>query len=400
MLGKRQITHGIPAIAAIALLLGLTVLGLPSTLAQQNTPTPTVPVQTQVWLDLTATAGAPPPAANAFTATYEAEFANAVLTVTAASQSTPVTAPPETTDNRTPMPAGSESALRASASELVPVTGGVFLMGTTLEEASQAVDECALYGSTCDIAWTADSMPAHPVTVDSFQIEVLEVSAQQFVQFLNEMGPNSHLTGCEGQRCAATAAEVESSFITFDGQEYGLTNEDILADKPITSVTWYGAQAYCQTIGRRLPTEAEWERAARGPENYIYPWGFTFDPARANSSQSGTDGTTNVYEYQVSAGPYGAVNQAGNVQEWVADWYRSDYYAQQADNPTANPQGPPTGTEKVLRGGSWDTGPLFLRTVHRRSAQPLETSPAVGFRCAVDAQPQAASTPTSAPANG
>jgi len=70
------------------------------------------------------------------------------------------------------------------------------------------------------------------------------------------------------------------------------------------------------------------------------------------------------------------------------------------DNPTPNPQGPPTGTEKVLRGGSWDTGPLFLRTVHRRSAQPFETSPAVGFRCAADALPQPAGTPTSAPANG
>lgn len=396
MLDKQRNTHRTPALVAIVLLASLTVLGLPNTLAQQNTPT--VPVQTQVWLDLTATAGAPPPATNAFTATYEAEFANAILTVTAASQiTTPIPTPTET-GGQTPTP--SEDVLLASATELVPVNGGVFMMGTTLEEAAQAVDECALYGSTCNIAWTADSIPAHPVTVDSFRIEVFEVSARQFIQFLNTLGPNSHLTGCQGRRCAATTAESEASFITFDGQRYGLTNEDILADKPITSVTWYGAQVYCEAIGRRLPTEAEWERAARGSENYIYPWGFEFDPARANSSQSNTGGTTNVYEYQTGAGPYGAINQAGNVQEWVADWYRSDYYAQQADNPTPNPQGPPASTEKVLRGGSWDTAPLFLRTVHRRSAEPDRTSPAVGFRCAADAEPPGRATPTGAPPAG
>lgn len=400
MPGKQRTTPRVSAIIAVVLLLGLAVLGLPSTLAQQNTPTPTVPVQTQVWLDLTATAAAPPPATNAFTATYRAEFANAVLTVTAASQLATPTALPELPDSTTPTPAPSGSVLRQSATDLVPVTGGVFLMGTTLEEAAQAVDECALYGSTCDIAWTSDSVPAHQTTVDGLQIEVQEVSARQFVQFLNELGPNSHLTGCQGQRCAATVAESEGSFITFDGQEYGLTSEEVLADRPITSVTWYGAQAYCEAIGRRLPTEAEWERAARGPDNYIYPWGFTFDAARANSSQSNIGGTTNVYDYQVGAGPYGAVNQAGNVQEWVADWYSPDYYAQQADNPTPNPQGPPTGTEKVLRGGSWDTAPLFLRTVHRRSANPASTSPAVGFRCAADAAPQPTVTPEDDAANG
>jgi formylglycine-generating enzyme required for sulfatase activity len=212
------------------------------------------------------------------------------------------------------------------------------------------------------------------------------------VTFLNYLGPDSHLTGCDGSPCAATTDEMESSYITFDGQTYTVTNP-LYANHPVTGITWWGARAYCTAIGRRLPTEAEWERAARGPQGFTYPWGFEFDAERANSSQSDLGGTVPVNSYPASASVYGVFNLAGNVQEWVFDWYAADYYTQQATNPVANPTGPRGGDEKVLRGGSWDTGPLFLRSVHRRSERTSTPSPAIGFRC-VEGAPVEPPTPT------
>jgi formylglycine-generating enzyme required for sulfatase activity len=275
--------------------------------------------------------------------------------------------------------------LDAIKTELVPITGGTYMMGTTLEEATQAMDECALYGKACtDLSWVSDSTPPHQVTVDSFEMEVYEVTVQQYVTFLNWLGPNSHKTQCEGQPCAKTTQEEENSYIDFDGTTYSVRNPDFYSSHPVTFVTWWGAEAYCQAINRRLPTEAEWERAARGRDNYIYPWGFEFDPLRAMSSISENKGTVPVNSYPNGASPYGVFNMAGNVSEWVYDWYQSDYYTQQLNNPQPNPQGPPAGSQKVYRGGSWDTIPLFLRSVHRLSAAPDRPTASIGFRCVDD----------------
>jgi len=288
---------------------------------------------------------------------------------------------------------GSETdpRLLAIASELVPVNGGSFTMGTTTEEASQAVDECALYEKTCDILWTQDSTPAHQVTLDPYQIEVTEVTTSQYVAFLNWMGPDSHKTGCLGQPCANTSVEQpETSYINYDGEQYAVKNPQFYSNHPVTQVTWWGAEAYCNALGRRLPTEAEWEHAARGPDNNYYPWGFTFDGTLAMSSIDAASGTVPVMQYPGGASPYGALNMAGNVEEWVEDWYSATYYSELATNPTLalNPQGPISGTERVLRGGSWDTIPLFLRAMHRRSQAPGDPTAAIGFRCVSDAPGQ------------
>jgi len=276
--------------------------------------------------------------------------------------------------------------LDAIKTELVPVTGGTFMMGTTLEEATKAMDECALYGKACtDLSWVSDSTPPHQVTVDSFEMEVYEVTVQQYVAFLNWLGPNSHKNRCEGQPCAKTTQEEENSYIQFDGTTYSVRNPNFYSNHPVTFVTWWGAETYCKTLNRRLPTEAEWERAARGRDNYIYPWGFEFDPLRAMSSITENKGTVPVTSYPNGASPYGVFNMAGNVSEWVYDWYQADYYTQQLNNPQPNPQGPPAGSQKVHRGGSWDTVPLFLRSVHRQSAAPGSPTAAIGFRCVADA---------------
>ncbi len=265
--------------------------------------------------------------------------------------------------------------------DLVPITGGTYMMGTTLEEGIQAMDECGLYGKSCtDPNWVADSIPSHATTVDSFQMEVTEVTLAQYVTFLNWLGPNAHATGCQGNVCVKTRVEEPNSLIEFDGAQYTMVNPSFYANHPITYVTWWGAEEYCRTLNRRLPTEAEWERAARGSQNYVYPWGFQFDGARAMSSITANAGAVPVEEYPSGQSPYGVLNMSGNVSEWVQDWYQADYYTQAAAA-GPNPQGPPSGVEHVIRGGSWDTIPLFLRAVHRMTAAPDQPSASIGFRC-------------------
>jgi formylglycine-generating enzyme required for sulfatase activity len=286
-----------------------------------------------------------------------------------------------------PGPLAVPAELDAIKTDMVPVTGGTFLMGTTYEEGLQALDECAIYGTTCDDpSWVQDSTPPHQVTVDSFMMETYEVTVSQYVAFLNWLGPNSHKYGCQqGQVCAFTTQpgeKPEQSYLNFDGEQYSVRNADFYATHPVTLVTWWGAKEYCETLNRRLPTEAEWERAARGAENYLYPWGFEFENNRAQSSFPEATGTVEVTEFPNGASPYGVFNMAGNVSEWVSDWYLETYYNQQPVQP--NPQGPPNGTLKVHRGGSWDTKPLFLRAVHRLANPPGDPTASIGFRCVSD----------------
>jgi formylglycine-generating enzyme required for sulfatase activity len=288
--------------------------------------------------------------------------------------------------------------LDAIKTEMVTIPGGTYLMGTTLDEASAAMDECALYGKTCtDLSWVQDSTPSHPTTVDSLQMEIYEVSVDQYATFLNWLGPNGHKNGCQGQPCALTTVEdADRSYVAFDGTTYSVRNPEFYSNHPVTLVTWWGAAEYCRTIDRRLPTEAEWERAARGSQNYVYPWGFEFDAQKAISSVPSPVGTVAVNGYPNGTSPYGIFNMAGNVSEWVSDWYQADYYTQQLNNAEPNPKGPISGTEKVHRGGSWDTIPLFLRSVHRLSQAPGQPSASVGFRCVTSgsavSQPSAPTT--------
>ncbi len=279
------------------------------------------------------------------------------------------------------------------ATELRPVPGGTFQMGTNVQEATIAVQECLDAGGNCQLSWAEDSFPPHPVTLTSFQMERFEVTNVQYVAFLNSMGPESHLTGCDGQRCINTQNEYEYSAISFDGTTYRVVSE-LLEQHPVTNVSWFGARAYCEALGRRLPTEAEWERAARGDDGRIYPWGNTFSSDLA-VTRPYAESTMPVGTHPGGASPYGIEDMAGNAAEWVADWYQFDFYST-VEATVLDPSGPATGTERVIRGGSWDAYPFFARTVHRQSATPNTMMPWLGFRCVSDE----AIPPTAIPPEG
>jgi formylglycine-generating enzyme required for sulfatase activity len=286
--------------------------------------------------------------------------------------------------------------LRASATELMTIPGGTFTMGTTLAEAQQAVEDCVKRDRwDCTGLYSEDATPPVEVTVDTFRMEKTEVTFGQYVVFLNYLRSQGkdHLTGCHGFACIQTSNDDSSNgVISYINDTYAAPPNSV--HHPVFAVTWYGAAAYCEAKDRRLPTEAEWERAARGNDDRLYPWGDIFEPNYAKIFIPGIrqPSTIDVGSHPEGASPYGVLNMAGNVEEWVADWYASDTFAILAQSPTPviNPKGPIVGLEKVLRGGSWDNLPFFARAVQRRSHDPLLGVDVplplnMGFRCASDA---------------
>ena len=291
---------------------------------------------------------------------------------------------------------------RIQPSELLPVPGATqFQMGTTIAEVSTSVDECVALGARCTLAMGEDSYPQHPVDLSPFQIERTEVTYGQYLAFMNYLeetrGPRSHLNGCNGFLCLKTNLESATSAVTYDSVSY--TALEVINNLPITEVTWYGAQAFCQAIGRRLPTEAEWEYAARGTDGRVYPWGSTWDPALAatNRTADGSAGAkVDVNTFPLGQSFFGALNMAGNVSEWVSDWYDPRFYGRPEASLT-DPVGPASGTTRVIRGGSWDNPPFFARSVHRQDFAPNDGTPFIGFRCAADPE---TTTPGNASAQG
>jgi formylglycine-generating enzyme required for sulfatase activity len=207
--------------------------------------------------------------------------------------------------------------------------------------------------------------PAHSVYLDAYYIDRYEVTNEQYMDCVDE------------KKCdwpANISSKTRPGY--YGNPEFG--------DFPVIYVSWDMARAFCTWRGVRLPTEAEWEKAARGVDSRSYPWGETdVDCSRANYNACGGD-TVEVGSYESGKSPYEMYDMAGNVWEWVADWYQEDYYATLGNNPS-NPPGPAAGSERVIRGGSWTNTPNTISTTIRNSSDPSKIYNIVGFRCAMDA---------------
>ena len=257
-------------------------------------------------------------------------------------------------------------------SPTVLIPAGSFLMG---EDADRAFEVCQIYRSDCDRSKLVYEEPIHRVYLDTFSIDVYEVSNAQFAAFLNAMG-NQREGGSYWLDDSANSANIHQQ----SGSWQAKAGFD---DHPVVEVSWYGAKAYCAWRGGRLPSEAEWERAARGNmEGNLYPWGDDIPvctPGAPNGAQYGDcmpPGTLRVGSF--GANHYGVFDMTGNVWEWVSDWFDKGYYS---ISPQVNPMGPDGGDSHVLRGGAWDSTPDLLRLAYRHRDVPYSTGSNYGFRC-------------------
>ncbi len=241
--------------------------------------------------------------------------------------------------------------------EMILVPAGEFLMGS-----DKKTDRLAYRGE----------IPQRRVYLDAFEIDKYEITNLQYLKFILATGRNPQLDW------------------RYDGGNF----QEAMAHHPIMHVTWHDADAYCKWAGQRLPTEAEWEKAARGDDGRMNPWGSqSAGLSRANFGRTGLSGPVRdrperslmyppiiaVDKYENSVSPYGLHQTMGNVAEWVSDWYDQDYYKTAPDR---NPQGPGTGTQKAFRGGGWMDSTTTMRVAMRNGTDPNTKINWLGFRCA------------------
>ena len=256
--------------------------------------------------------------------------------------------------------------------EMVRIPAGSFTMGS-----DKKVDRNAYLVE----------LPQRRVHLDAYEIDKYEVTTVQYLKFV-----------------LATNRDPQVDW-KFDNGNF----QETMVAHPIMHVTWYEADEYCKWAGKRLPTEAEWEKAARGDADArIYPWGNEMAGlSRANYGRTGLSGPVrdrperlllyppiiSVFKYDNSASPYGLFQMAGNVAEWVADWYDKDYYKTALDK---NPKGPDKGSQKAFRGGGWIDSTPSVRVSQRNGTDPKTSMNWMGVRCARDVKDGDA--PAAAPA--
>ena len=270
--------------------------------------------------------------------------------------------------------------------DMVLVPAGEFLMGSVAREAEQFVEACKGAGGNAAAckAWADREVPRHRVVLDAYYVDRHEVTNALFDRFVRTA---EHRTTAEreGTGWVYTLKAGAWDWPKVKGADWRHPNgpgSKAEAHDPVVQVSWHDANAYCRWAGKRLPTEAEWEKAARGTDERRYPWGEAWDSSKANGDMA-VRAFMPVGSYPDSASPYGALDMAGNVAEWVADWFAPGYYQH---SPAKSPQGPRSGDRRVLRGGSWDDFPAYLRTTFRNESPPDYRVNVVGFRCARDAR--------------
>jgi formylglycine-generating enzyme required for sulfatase activity len=232
---------------------------------------------------------------------------------------------------------------------MVYVPAGEFLMGSTAGDIDALLAQC----SDCKRESFAEEQPQHTVFLDAFWIDRTEVTNAQYRECM------------EAGVC----------------QEPDCWDDDHLnaPDQPVVCMTWADAQDYAAWVGGRLPTEAEWEKAARGTDGRIYPWGNSQPDCHKANFYGCANDPLPVGSHPDGASPYGALDMAGNVREWVADWYDADYYSQ---SPLRNPQGPESGAFRVLRGGGFGYDQWVGRCAVRDGNYPINRN-YFGFRVVV-----------------
>jgi iron(II)-dependent oxidoreductase len=200
--------------------------------------------------------------------------------------------------------------------------------------------------------------PAHEVYLDSFYIDIYEVTNEAYAKFIKET----------------------------DGKEpRGWSNPKFKEpQQPVVGVSWKEAVTFCKWQNKRLPTEAEWEKAGRGKQHVIYPWGNTQPDSSKLNYNNETKMTTAVGSFESGKSSYGVYDLSGNASEWVNDWHFPEYYL---FSPKENPPGPEKGQYKIIRGGSWRNKAEGVDLVYRNATTPKNRSLAIGFRCARKATP-------------
>ena len=227
--------------------------------------------------------------------------------------------------------------------EMKTVPAGEFLMGSKQEEGR------------------VDERPQRKIYLDAYKIDSHEVSNKRYLKFIRD---------------------TDRKDPTNPYSEKQLSKQNEVINLPVVQVTWYDAVDYCRWAGKHLPTEAQWEKAARGMKGNIFPWGSKEPSVKSVNFQKNWEGLKTLWPVSGKSdmsSPYGLKGMAGNVREWVQDWYSPEYFK---NAPSSNPQGPRIGILKVIKGGSWHSFKADIRSASRGKGGFALKTDGIGFRCA------------------